>query len=364
MSPPYEASSTSRDQVKMTDQIFRIQGLDAHTDIPVVISHVVLPGFVKYFWCDVITNQLKDKQKKDLLVTRLLSLDVSGLGISPLQSKTRIVTRVQYSGSLVIVQSISSALDQLLFSPLKLSSLSMQSFAPRVSIPIDKLHHTYCHSVSAGYLVMLWLTTDKLRTWNFRQIAKIGFKQAWRFSARASKVAQSPVPSTLYGSDLGIEGVARDAQFRRPRAKFSTVPSLELRHDIGPSYQPMQLEFSVASQFLGSEPGAKGVDLLTGLRCILVHSTYIYMAREGVASYPLARLPSPRARLQSSEESIVVDGEPASDSKDVADVLKPHHCPSCSPISASPTCLTDPGPISMSSYSPNRSSRTSTDLAN
>lgn len=48
-------------------------------------------------WCDVIQNQIKDKNdKKNLLATRLSSLDVSGLGISPLAGKTL----VQYSGSL------------------------------------------------------------------------------------------------------------------------------------------------------------------------------------------------------------------------------------------------------------------------
>jgi hypothetical protein len=57
-----------------------------------------LLGFVKYFWRDVIKNQLKNKQpKKDLLATRLSCLDVSGLGLSPLSGHTL----VQYAGSLV-----------------------------------------------------------------------------------------------------------------------------------------------------------------------------------------------------------------------------------------------------------------------
>lgn len=58
--------------------------------------HVVLLGFVKYLWRDLI-QQLKGKDdKKELLTTRLSSLDVSGLGISPLAGRTL----VQYSGSL------------------------------------------------------------------------------------------------------------------------------------------------------------------------------------------------------------------------------------------------------------------------
>lgn len=72
-------------------------GLDPHQDTPVEILHVVLLGFVKYLWRDIVQNQLKNKaDKKDLLATRLSSLDVSGLGISPLAGQTL----VQYSGSL------------------------------------------------------------------------------------------------------------------------------------------------------------------------------------------------------------------------------------------------------------------------
>ncbi|KAJ7814354.1 hypothetical protein B0H14DRAFT_3747837 [Mycena olivaceomarginata] len=71
-------------------------GLDPHQDTPVEILHVVLLGFVKYLWRDLI-QQLKGKdEKKELLVTRLSSFNVSGLGISPLAGKTL----VQYSGSL------------------------------------------------------------------------------------------------------------------------------------------------------------------------------------------------------------------------------------------------------------------------
>ena len=48
-------------------------------------------------WRDLVQLQFKKKDdKKDLLATRLSSLDVSGLGISPLAGRTL----VQYSGSL------------------------------------------------------------------------------------------------------------------------------------------------------------------------------------------------------------------------------------------------------------------------
>ncbi|KAK6992397.1 hypothetical protein R3P38DRAFT_2570511 [Favolaschia claudopus] len=77
--------------------VWRIKGLDPHQDTPVEILHVILLGFVKYLWRDLVQLQLNKKEdKKALLMTRLSSLDVSGLGISPLAGRTL----VQYSGSL------------------------------------------------------------------------------------------------------------------------------------------------------------------------------------------------------------------------------------------------------------------------
>ncbi|KAK7029116.1 hypothetical protein R3P38DRAFT_2524834 [Favolaschia claudopus] len=78
--------------------VWRIKGLDPHQDTPVEILHVILLGFVKYLWRDLVQLQLNKKEdKKALLMNRLSSLDVSGLGISPLAGRTL----VQYSGSLV-----------------------------------------------------------------------------------------------------------------------------------------------------------------------------------------------------------------------------------------------------------------------
>lgn len=62
------------------------------------ILHVVLLGFVKYLWRDVIDNQLKkNADKKKELATRLSSLDISGLGI---ESKLAGNTLVNHYGSL------------------------------------------------------------------------------------------------------------------------------------------------------------------------------------------------------------------------------------------------------------------------
>lgn len=72
-------------------------GVHPHQDTPIEILHVVLLGFVKYLWRDLVQLQLKNKDdKKTLLATRLSSFDTSGLGISPLAGNTL----VQYSGSL------------------------------------------------------------------------------------------------------------------------------------------------------------------------------------------------------------------------------------------------------------------------
>ncbi|KAJ3835357.1 hypothetical protein F5878DRAFT_628111 [Lentinula raphanica] len=74
--------------------VWRIKDFDPHRDTPVEILHVVLLGFVKYYWRDAI-SRLSDEQKK-VLTHRLSSMDVSGLGFSPLKGETL----VQFAGSL------------------------------------------------------------------------------------------------------------------------------------------------------------------------------------------------------------------------------------------------------------------------
>ncbi|KAF9487548.1 hypothetical protein BDN71DRAFT_1404584, partial [Pleurotus eryngii] len=81
----------------VTSPVWHINGLDPHQDTPVEILHVILLGFVKYLWRDLVQNQLKNKTKElKLLQTRISCFDVSGLGISPIAG----TTLVQYSGSL------------------------------------------------------------------------------------------------------------------------------------------------------------------------------------------------------------------------------------------------------------------------
>ncbi len=58
---------------------------------------MVLLGFVKYLWRDVIHNQLsKNEAKKRQLMVRLSSVDVEGMGLPPLAGHTL----VTYCGSL------------------------------------------------------------------------------------------------------------------------------------------------------------------------------------------------------------------------------------------------------------------------
>ncbi|KAK7027593.1 hypothetical protein R3P38DRAFT_2526141, partial [Favolaschia claudopus] len=72
-----------------TSPVWQIKGLDPHQDTPVEILHVILLGFVKYMWRDLVQNQLKNKEdQKKLLETRLNSFNVQGLGIPPLAGRT------------------------------------------------------------------------------------------------------------------------------------------------------------------------------------------------------------------------------------------------------------------------------------
>ncbi|KAI9434849.1 hypothetical protein H4582DRAFT_1818227 [Lactarius indigo] len=80
--------------------VWRIRGLDPHADTPVEILHMVLLGFVKYLWWDVVHNQLgTNVQKKGTLRTQLDSLDISGLQL-PGAKHLAGNTLVQYAGSL------------------------------------------------------------------------------------------------------------------------------------------------------------------------------------------------------------------------------------------------------------------------
>lgn len=61
---------------------------------PVEILHVFLLGIVKYLWRDAV-SRLRNTER-EILKTRISSLDVTALDFSPLQGHTL----VQYAGSL------------------------------------------------------------------------------------------------------------------------------------------------------------------------------------------------------------------------------------------------------------------------
>ncbi|KAL1684623.1 hypothetical protein GGG16DRAFT_67955 [Schizophyllum commune] len=72
----------------------RLDGFDPCQDTPVEILHVILLGFVKYFWRDAVSRLTKEE--KDILKARIDSFDVNGLNIpSP-----RGHLLVHYAGSL------------------------------------------------------------------------------------------------------------------------------------------------------------------------------------------------------------------------------------------------------------------------
>ncbi|KAG2361311.1 hypothetical protein BDR07DRAFT_1508499 [Suillus spraguei] len=71
--------------------------LNPHSDTPIEILHVVLLGFLKYFWRDAVERL--SAVNKAIVEARLSSLDVSGLG--PNVAKPRGHTLVHYAGSLV-----------------------------------------------------------------------------------------------------------------------------------------------------------------------------------------------------------------------------------------------------------------------
>ncbi|KAK7043938.1 hypothetical protein VNI00_008104 [Paramarasmius palmivorus] len=84
--------------INTSSPVWRIRALNPNTDTPVEILHVVLLGFVKYLWRDVIKYQIKDNidQKKEL-AARLSSVGIDGLGLESLLAGD---TLVNYYGSL------------------------------------------------------------------------------------------------------------------------------------------------------------------------------------------------------------------------------------------------------------------------
>ncbi|KAI9065031.1 hypothetical protein FKP32DRAFT_1568712, partial [Trametes sanguinea] len=108
---------------------------EPNADSPFEALHVVLLGVVKYWWRDACARQ--DQQGKATLIARLSSIDVSGLGISPLRGHTL----VHYAGSLVgrdfraVVQVAPSVLQGLVPQPAYEAWLALSRLAPLIFQP-------------------------------------------------------------------------------------------------------------------------------------------------------------------------------------------------------------------------------------
>ncbi|KAI0272446.1 hypothetical protein BC834DRAFT_794681, partial [Gloeopeniophorella convolvens] len=111
------------------------QGLDLARDTPVEILHVVLLGVAKYFWRDAVSRL--DSAGKSLLKTRLTSLEVLDLGISPVRGHTL----VQYARSLtgrdfrIILQVAPAVLYGLLPAPAWKAWMALCRVAPLIFQP-------------------------------------------------------------------------------------------------------------------------------------------------------------------------------------------------------------------------------------
>lgn len=128
---------TSRITKILMSNFFKMfhKGLDPHLHTPVEILHVVLLGFVKYFWRDAIDRLNPDKKK--ILSDRVDSLVLDGLGVSPMSG----FTFVQHYGSLTgrdfraIIQTAPFLLYDLLPPNIFQAWLSLCSFVPMVWQP-------------------------------------------------------------------------------------------------------------------------------------------------------------------------------------------------------------------------------------
>ncbi|KZP26247.1 hypothetical protein FIBSPDRAFT_732946, partial [Athelia psychrophila] len=120
----------------ITSPIWRIKDLDPHRDTPVEILHVILLGFVKYFWRDAVARI--GKKNKPILVSRLDSFDAAPLGLSPLNGNTL----VTYAGSLtgrdfrVIAQVAPFVLYDLVPAPCFDAWLALSALIPLVWQPV------------------------------------------------------------------------------------------------------------------------------------------------------------------------------------------------------------------------------------
>ena len=136
-----------------------IAEIDAHSDTPVEVLHVVLLGFVKYFWRDAV-SRLNDAQKH-ILVARISSCNISGLdpSLRCLSGKTL----VQYARSLtgrdfrLIAQVAPFTLYDLVPDACFSAWLALSSLIPLIWLPMieDIDIHMVCLSHCNTYEIKL-----------------------------------------------------------------------------------------------------------------------------------------------------------------------------------------------------------------
>lgn len=126
--------------------------LNPHADTPVEILHVVILGFIKYFWRDAV-KRLGDKQK-GIVKRRLSCLDLSGL--DPDIKAAQGNTLIQYAGSLVgrdfrlIVQIAIFVLYDLLPAEILAAWAALCQLVPLIFQP--EIEHLENHLVSKSCL--------------------------------------------------------------------------------------------------------------------------------------------------------------------------------------------------------------------
>ncbi|KAF7339159.1 hypothetical protein MVEN_01993000 [Mycena venus] len=132
----------------------RLDDFDPNSDSPVEILHVILLGFVKYFWRDAVSRQ--SKAGKEILKARINSFDAAPLGLADPRGSTL----VQYAGSLtgrdfrLVVQIAPAVLygmipDEAHEAWLALCRLAPLAYQPEIVIT----WHAVRHLVSGGWVV-------------------------------------------------------------------------------------------------------------------------------------------------------------------------------------------------------------------
>ncbi|KAL1714991.1 hypothetical protein EV715DRAFT_208510 [Schizophyllum commune] len=199
--PAYQGTQYLIDEMKrlrseMPEDIFspvlRLDEFDPATDTPVEILHVVLLGFVKYFWRDAVSRQ--SDRGKEILIARINSFDTNGLNVA----RGRGATLVYYAGSLtgrdfrLVVQMAPSILPGLVPDVVYDAWLSLCRLCPLL----------YQHEISdvSAYVVRLEAAIDMFLAttalWNTAWFNKPKFHILLHAPAHIRRLGPAPLMST------------------------------------------------------------------------------------------------------------------------------------------------------------------------